>query len=181
MESARDAAMLAQMIKVAAVVHESQFDKRGRPYFLHVSEVASKSTCEIIGDLRTMRELTYEEMAVAYGHDLVEDTWVSVEYLREMFRDRIADAIDGLTHRPDEDNETYWRRCKQNILSLRIKLIDVSCNITGLRFISDDETRDRLRKKYSRALMVLQHTDEEIAEIELRRSSYAPPRRDSVV
>lgn len=45
------------------------------------------------------------EKAVAYLHDVLEDTSVTVDELRNMFPNEIVDGVITLTHRKDE---SYW-------------------------------------------------------------------------
>lgn len=42
------------------------------------------------------------EKAVAYLHDVLEDTNVTMDELRKMFPNEIIDGVIALTHRKDE-------------------------------------------------------------------------------
>ena len=47
------------------------------------------------------------EKAVAYLHDVLEDTNVTVDELRNMFSNEIVDGVITLTHRKDESYFEY--------------------------------------------------------------------------
>lgn len=47
------------------------------------------------------------EKAVAYLHDVLEDTSVTVDELRNMFPNEIVDGVIALTHRKDESYFEY--------------------------------------------------------------------------
>ena len=74
--------------RLAIKAHAGQKDKAGKDYFeAHVAVVANG----IIGDPIAK--------AVAFLHDTVEDTSVTIEDIRAEFPKEVADAVDVLTHR----------------------------------------------------------------------------------
>ena len=50
------------------------------------------------------------EKAVAYLHDVLEDTNVTMDELRKMFPNEIVDGVMTLTHRKDESYFEYIRQ-----------------------------------------------------------------------
>ena len=64
----------------AKKAHEGQVDKSGKPYFGHPKAVAAMVEGEV-------------EKTVAYLHDVVEDTGVTIDQIRSLFGDEVADAI----------------------------------------------------------------------------------------
>lgn len=79
--------MLGKMLAVVATAHEKQKDKGGRPYFLHCLRV-----------MQSLKTDDEELMCIAIGHDLIEDTIVSAEVLKNNeFSDRIVNGIQALT------------------------------------------------------------------------------------
>ena len=73
---------LAQSI--AAAAHKGQVDKAGKPYIMHPAHVAAS----VQGDAAK---------AVAWLHDVVEDTDYTVEDIENLFGPKIAQIVDGLT------------------------------------------------------------------------------------
>ena len=68
--------------------HEGQLRASGDPYLHHVLAVA-----EILNELK----LDYETIAAAMLHDVVEDTDVTLEQVKEEFGPVIARLVDGVT------------------------------------------------------------------------------------
>ncbi|MCF7805168.1 MAG: bifunctional (p)ppGpp synthetase/guanosine-3',5'-bis(diphosphate) 3'-pyrophosphohydrolase [Candidatus Marinimicrobia bacterium] len=68
--------------------HEGQLRKSGDPYFDHCVEVA-----KILADLH----MDITTIMASLLHDVVEDTGVSVEDVREKFDDDVATLVDGVT------------------------------------------------------------------------------------
>ena len=71
-----------------AKVHAGQVRKTGEPYLIHPLEVA-----EILAEMRL------DEVSVSTGllHDVVEDTLVELDTIRQYFGDEITQLVDGLT------------------------------------------------------------------------------------
>lgn len=136
---------LSHAISVACACHFGQRDKGGAPYILH--------------PLRVMAQMeTEQQMIVAALHDTVEDAinW-SVEMVRDQFGDRIATAVDALTHRPNESYDDYLERVKADEIAVKVKLADLKDNsdLSRLGRVPSDADRARL-DKYLRARALLQ-------------------------
>ena len=69
--------------------HQGVRRKSGEPYILHPIAVAKIATKEI--------GLGTKSVIAALLHDVVEDTEYTVEDIRDMFGDKIAQIVDGLT------------------------------------------------------------------------------------
>jgi (p)ppGpp synthase/HD superfamily hydrolase len=130
---------LYQAIKLAKKAHETQLDREGKPYFFHPITVMAMLDTE-------------EEMIVGVLHDVVEDTPVTLEDLREAgASEEIISAVDAISKRNEEDLETYWARVKANPLARRVKLMDATHNADSRRlaqFESEDK-REKFRIKYA--------------------------------
>lgn len=113
--------MLEKAIEIAVKAHAGQKDKAGQPYILHV--------------LRVMMQMdTIEEKIVAVLHDVVEDTKVSLEYLKEEgFPPEIVYYVSILTHGEDETREEYLEGICYALLTIKVKLADNSDNLDVLR------------------------------------------------
>ena len=129
---------------LARRAHAGQTDKAGAPYFEHPKRVALKLT----GDDAAM--------TVALLHDVLEDTDITERELRDAFAPEIVDAVVAITHPKGEPYDDYYPRVRSNPLALRVKLADIDDNLEPWRLAAlDDETRERLLKKYGSALVAL--------------------------
>lgn len=108
---------LERAIELAVIHHKGQRDKAGQPYILH--------------PLRVMLRCQGEEaQMVAVMHDLLEDTPVTADMLRqEGFSETVLRGLDGVTRRPDESYEQFVARAKTDPLSRQVKLADLEDNL----------------------------------------------------
>lgn len=122
-------------LRVAIKAHEGQKDKSGREYVMHPIRVAER--CK---DPRAK--------IVALLHDTIEDTDVTVEYLRnEGFPEEIISAVLSVTKQKGESYEDFVRRAAENPLGREVKIADIEDNmdIRRLKEITDEDVA-RLRK-----------------------------------
>ena len=131
--------------RLAIKAHAGQKDKAGKDYFeAHVAVVANG----IIGDPIAK--------AVAFLHDTVEDTSVTIEDIRAEFPKEVADAVDVLTHRKGMSYAEYLWRIQQNRTAVKVKLSDLRSNMDTKRLPQPLTEKDISRtKKYRRAYLML--------------------------
>ena len=133
----------------AARKHEGQVDKAGVPYINHPRAVAAKLDSDV-------------EKTVALLHDTVEDTDATVEEIREMFGEEIADAVEVLTHPKDEPYMDYIRRIWKNRLARDVKLADLEHNMDLSRLNGKVTEKDLERvEKYKKARQILMSEQQE--------------------
>ncbi|MBF0178798.1 MAG: bifunctional (p)ppGpp synthetase/guanosine-3',5'-bis(diphosphate) 3'-pyrophosphohydrolase [Magnetococcales bacterium] len=133
-------ATLEAAIALAVTAHKGQVDKVGQPYILH--------------PLRLMLRLDEEEeRIVAVLHDVVEDTDVTLDDLRAMgFSPMVIDALDRLTHRPEESYDDYLQKILPHPLARKVKLLDLEDNMDIRRLDHQCLESDWIRlKKYRTA------------------------------
>lgn len=124
--------LLEKAIEIAVKAHKGQKDKAGEPYILHCLSVMLKGKTE-------------DEKIVGVLHDVVEDTKVTIEFLKEQgFPKRITDAVMCLTKIKGVDYDKYVTGLKNNALAVRVKLNDLEDNINLLRLEKVTE-KDLLR------------------------------------
>lgn len=105
---------LAQSI--AAAAHKGQVDKAGKPYIEHPAHVAAS----VQGDVAK---------AVAWLHDVVEDTPLTFADLRERgVAPEVIEALKLLTHDESVPYLEYVRSLKPNPLARAVKLADLRHN-----------------------------------------------------
>lgn len=122
---------LSNMLFYCVTFHTNQFDKGGNPYSFHPIAVMHM--------LNTDDE---ELQCIALGHDLIEDTIVSEESLRqEGFSERIIEGIIALTKQPGQTYEEYKQAVFANEDAMRVKLCDLRHNsdITRLKGVSEKD------------------------------------------
>lgn len=132
--------LLSNAIALAATKHADQFDKGGAPYTLHVLKVMhyTKST-----DL--------EILIIAVLHDIVEDTDVTYDDLREMaFSERVIAGVKALTKVEGQSHEEYKAGILANVDAIIVKMADLRHNsdIRRLKGITEKDIK-RVTKYYS--------------------------------
>lgn len=129
--------MLGNMIELAAIAHRGQFDKSGRPYILH--------PLKVMHYLKTDDE---ELQCIAVGHDLLEDTDVTIGGLRNYHQsERVIEGIIALTKVKGEDFERYKIRVKANPDAVLVKMQDLRHNsdIRRLKGVTDKDIERMVR------------------------------------
>lgn len=98
----------------SAMNHRGQKRASGEPYLIHPLEVADI--------LATMR---LDEVSVATGllHDVVEDTLVDLETIRQYFGDEITRLVDGLTKIAHISNLSKERQQAENVRKMVLAMI----------------------------------------------------------
>ena len=128
---------------IAYNAHEDQFDKAGVPYIYHPIHIAEQMETET-------------ECIVALLHDTVEDTNITFEQLSKEFDGKIVNILKLLTHDKNEDYMQYINRLKADPIARKVKIADIIHNADETR-LDKITTRDIIRrKKYKRALEILQ-------------------------
>jgi (p)ppGpp synthase/HD superfamily hydrolase len=139
---------LEDAILLASIMHMGQVDKSGEPYILHPLTVMI-NVDPGIGWLNK-RDL----QIVAVLHDVVEDTDETLIILEARgYNNEILEAIEAITHRPNEPNKEYWMRVAKNDMAYIVKLQDIAHNTSTERCEKlDEKTKQRLMNKYAEAL-----------------------------
>lgn len=111
--------LVDRAIGFAARAHEGQWRKTGRvPYIAHPFGVAM-----------ILQQMGCDEEVVAAGmlHDVVEDTTVTLDEIRQTFGDTVADIVEGCTE--PTKRGIKWERRKQHMIDtlceapLTVKLV----------------------------------------------------------
>jgi hypothetical protein len=109
-------ATIEKALQIAAQAHAGQKDKDSQPYILH--------------PLRVMAGVQGEEaQIVAVLHDVIEDTTVTLDDIRQAgFAETVLAALLLVTHRKEEPYADYVVRCKPNPIARQVKLADLREN-----------------------------------------------------
>ncbi len=150
-----DISMIEKAYRTAAEAHKDQFRKSGEPYIVHPLNVAI-----ILADL----ELDKETIVAGILHDVVEDTIMTEENLRQEFGDDVALLVDGVTKlekipltsgggQSDEKLEMQAENLRKMFLAMAkdirvilIKLADRLHNMRTLQY-KKPESRQRIAKE----------------------------------
>lgn len=135
--------MFGKAMFIAAREHMNVRDKGGHAYILHPMRIAMR--------LRTSDE---ELLSIAILHDVIEDSKVTFEDLKEEgFSDRVIAALRLLTHQKGVSYDEYIDNMRVNLDALLVKREDLRDNtdITRLKGVSDKDF-ERM-KKYQRSFV----------------------------
>ena len=111
---------------IACKAHKGQKDKGGSEYIFHPVRVANA----LMEDRNLCPSERYEGAIVGALHDVVEDTDITLDYLREQgFPENILFAIDCLTRREGENYQDFIVRCCQSKTAMRVKIADLDDNL----------------------------------------------------
>lgn len=119
------------------------YDLAGKPYITHLERVADRvAFCDD------------DVIAVAWLHDLIEDTAVTLEQMADAgWPDHIVQALDAITQRKNEPLESYWTRVAGNRIAWIIKLHgDMPDNNDPSRRVLGAHKNNKIGSKYARAI-----------------------------
>lgn len=140
--------MLEKAILIATSAHKGQTDKAGEPYILHLLRVMFSRKSEA-------------ERICAVLHDVIEDTDITLEYLRnEGFSEEVLSVLDALTKRNGETYDEFIDRIISNKIACHVKLADLCDNMDLSRIKNptekDYERIEKYRKAADRILKTLE-------------------------
>ena len=129
--------------QLAATMHEGQFRKSGDPYISHPLHVAYM-LCDLQAGPATI--------AAGLLHDVVEDTEVSLDYIKKHFGNDVASIVDGVTKISQlkyMTKEKVLAKSHQKILLamakdvrvILVKLVDRLHNMRTMKFQSPEKQK----------------------------------------
>ena len=139
---------IIRAFNVANKMHEGQFRKSGEPYIIHPLNVACILASLHVGP---------DTICAGLLHDVVEDTEMSLDQLREEFGDDIAELVDGVTkvgqlkfvsleEKQVENHQHMLLAMAKDIRVIVVKLADRLHNIRTLGSLPE-EKRVRIAKE----------------------------------
>jgi len=139
----QDLQKIRDAYEFAEEAHRGQVRKSGEPYILHPVAVA---------EICMGMQMDVVTVMAALLHDVVEDTKVTLDDLRERFGETLAGLVDGLTKleriqfqsKEEQQNENYRKMfvaMANDIRVILIKLADRLHNMRTLKFQSEESQR----------------------------------------
>lgn len=111
-----DKKLIRKAFDVAVEAHKEQRRKSGEAYIFHPIAVAKIVGSEI--------GLGATAIAAALLHDVVEDTEITVEDIRQLFNDKVAKIVEGLTKIPKVNTEQEISLQAENFRKMLLTLND---------------------------------------------------------
>jgi guanosine-3',5'-bis(diphosphate) 3'-pyrophosphohydrolase len=110
-----DLDLLRRAYFFSAREHKGQMRASGEPYLVHPLEVAN-----ILADMRL------DAVSVATGllHDVVEDTLVEPQTIREMFGEDVSHLVEGLTKIAQISNQSKEVQQAENVRKMLLAMVD---------------------------------------------------------
>lgn len=134
-------------IQLAAHAHAGQVDKLGQPYILHPLRVMQRTI---------VRYGPGWEAMAAVLHDVVEDTYITLEELsKRRYPITVIGLVARLSRDKGQDYKEYIKHIGKNEAARYIKIEDICDNLSRLPAVEDAQTKKRLRQKYVWALEYL--------------------------
>lgn len=125
-------------LALSKFAHAGQTDKAGSPYYLHPLHVSSQVQTE-------------DEKIAALLHDVLEDSNIGADTIRDLFGETVYDAVFLLTRQPGEPYEEYIAGLADNPIARAVKIADLEHNMDLTR-LQEVQEKDRARvEKYRRA------------------------------
>ena len=146
---------LYKTLELVLRVFEGSVDKGGLPYFNHLFKVYGGVSL-------------YDEKILALLHDIVEDTDITYDDLKEFgYDNNIINALEVLTKKKGEYYPDYIDRIinSNNKLAISVKLSDLKHNMDITR-IKNPSVNDyeRISKRYEPAYIKIKNELDELEE-----------------
>lgn len=144
-----DIRMIEKAYQIARDAHKNQKRKSGEPYIIHPLCVAI-----ILADL----EMDKETLEAALLHDVVEDTVMTLDELKDIFGEEVALLVDGVTKLTQlswsadkvelqaENLRKMFLAMAKDIRVILIKLADRLHNLRTLQFQSPEKQKEKAKE-----------------------------------
>lgn len=113
--SKENARIIERAYILSQKAHEGQLRKSGEPYIIHPSNVA-----EILFELG----LDTATIAAGYLHDVVEDTSITIEDVKEQFGEEIAMLVNGVTKISKLEFSSHEERQAENLRKMMLAMAE---------------------------------------------------------
>jgi guanosine-3',5'-bis(diphosphate) 3'-pyrophosphohydrolase len=136
--------LLRRAFEFSTSAHANQLRESGGPYMEH---------CLGVGLILAELHLDSATIAAGLMHDVVEDTGISLERIKEEFNEEIASLIDGMTKlgtvefkSREEQQVEYFRKMLLSMArDIRVILIKLADRLNNMRTLAPLEPQKRVR------------------------------------
>jgi len=147
-KSENDINLILKAYDYALKAHEGQYRNSGEPYIVHPVEVAM-----ILANL----ELDVSTIASGLLHDVIEDTSITYDDIKNEFGQEIADLVDGVTklgmieykskvEQQAENMRKMLIAMAKDIRVIMIKLADRLHNMRTLKYLSEEKQKEKAQE-----------------------------------
>lgn len=136
--------MTNKAMKLAYTAHLNQYDLSGIPYIFHSYHIAEQMKDEI-------------SVCVALLHDVIEDTYIEIKDIENIFPKEVIEPLKLLTLTKDIEYFEYINQIKTNPVAKAVKLADIEHNLDQSR-ISNKVSENkliRMKNKYEKAKRII--------------------------
>jgi (p)ppGpp synthase/HD superfamily hydrolase len=146
-----------QALALSVARFQGMVDEDGQPYILHCLRVMMSFTDPVLQQIGLM-------------HDLIEDTSVTLEELRQQgFSEEIVHAVSLLTRTADIGYAEYVIRLKENALAKQVKLADLRDNSALWRALYRSSRPEKDLKQAGRYILSYQFLEDRIDQADYLR------------
>ncbi|WP_434564222.1 bifunctional (p)ppGpp synthetase/guanosine-3',5'-bis(diphosphate) 3'-pyrophosphohydrolase [Thermoanaerobacterium thermosaccharolyticum] len=147
-KSENDINLIFKAYDYALKAHEGQYRNSGEPYIVHPVEVAM---------ILTNLELDVSTIASGLLHDVIEDTYITYDDIKNEFGQEIADLVDGVTklgmieykskvEQQAENMRKMLIAMAKDIRVIMIKLADRLHNMRTLKYLSEEKQKEKAQE-----------------------------------
>jgi GTP pyrophosphokinase len=141
---AADLDLIKKAYVYSAKLHQGQVRKSDEPYIIHPMEVAG-----LLADLK----LDAQSLAAGILHDVVEDTFASIEEIEEIFGRDVAFLVDGVTKlsqmtfstKEEQQSENFRKMIVAMAKDIRVILIKLCDRVHNMRTLDHMPPEKRAR------------------------------------
>ncbi|WP_434577232.1 RelA/SpoT family protein [Thermoanaerobacterium thermosaccharolyticum] len=147
-KSENDINLILKAYDYALKAHKGQYRNSGEPYIVHPVEVAM---------ILTNLELDVSTIASGLLHDVIEDTSITYDDIKNEFGQEIADLVDGVTklgmieykskvEQQAENMRKMLIAMAKDIRVIMIKLADRLHNMRTLKYLSEEKQKEKAQE-----------------------------------
>ena len=144
----KDTREVSDAIDLASKLHEGEYRKNNEPYIIHPLNVAI---------ILAQMNADNDTLAAALLHDTVEDSDITVKDLRELFNQRVAFLVDGVSKYEKTEfdtkegcdlanHEKLLRYTSEDIRVMFLKLADRIHNMRTIEYLSEPKQKENAKE-----------------------------------